>query len=84
VETALPDIDDDDGSTVAIEAFIQCALGADVVLYKIVGGGHKWPGERQYAARLLIGPINRDISATEALWRFFETHPMESRGTLLP
>lgn len=50
-----------------------CTDEADVVFYTIDGGGHGWPG----ASPLLdgrFGVTTDDISATEAMWAFFEAH----------
>jgi polyhydroxybutyrate depolymerase len=35
-----------------------------VVLYRVVGGGHGWPGGPQYVPRLLIGRISKTFDAT--------------------
>ncbi len=63
--TNLPDIDPDDGSTVIHYAYED---GIDDVVtehYKIVGGGHTWPGS------LLGGSgTNYDINASIEIWNF--------------
>ena len=72
--TELPD-SADDGMRVTREAYGPSAQGAEVVLYRIEGGGHTWPG----AARSLggmLGPTTRDISANDIMWDFFQRHPM--------
>jgi polyhydroxybutyrate depolymerase len=46
----------------------------DVVLYKVVDGGHTWPGGPQYAPEALIGKTSRDFSATRTIWEFFASH----------
>ena len=43
----------------------------DVVLYKVVHGGHTWPGGWQYAPERIIGKTSRDFSATRTIWQFF-------------
>ncbi len=50
--------------------------GSEVVLWEIKGGGHTWPGARSMPMDSMLGPINRDISATQLLWEFFEQHPI--------
>lgn len=64
--TNLPDIDPNDGSTITHYAYED---GTDDVVtehYKIVGGGHTWPGS------LLGGPgTNYDINASIEIWNFF-------------
>ena len=47
-----------------------------VVLYRIVGGGHTWPGSPPgFPANLFVGPVCRDFDASELIWKFFERHP---------
>ncbi|MGI9390404.1 MAG: alpha/beta hydrolase family esterase [Boseongicola sp.] len=41
------------------------------VLYRVNGGGHTWPGGQQYLPVRVVGPVNRDISATREIWKFF-------------
>ncbi len=45
--------------------------GREVVLYKIMGGGHGIPGRRQYLPRDRIGNICQDIDAAEVICNFF-------------
>jgi polyhydroxybutyrate depolymerase len=68
---ALADRDSGDGSRVVDIAFTRCA-GARVRLLRVEGGGHTWPGGPQYLPVSWIGPTNRDIDATETIWRFFK------------
>ena len=53
----------------------HCALGADVVLYTILGGGHTWPGEGPYP-EWFVGRQTRSIEASRVMWRFFLDHPL--------
>lgn len=73
--TALPDLDTTDSSTVIRYEDTGCSDGADVVLLRVAGGGHTWPGGWQYRGAAKIGPTNRDISANELIWAFFASHP---------
>jgi polyhydroxybutyrate depolymerase len=41
-----------------------------VVLYRILGGGHGWPGGPQYVPRLLIGRISKTFDATGVVLDF--------------
>ncbi|HEX4994402.1 MAG TPA: PHB depolymerase family esterase [Methylomirabilota bacterium] len=49
--------------------------GSEVVLVRLDGGGHTWPGGPQYLPEGLIGRVCRDFSATAVIWEFFRTHP---------
>jgi polyhydroxybutyrate depolymerase len=75
----LPDVDADDGSRVHLDAY-ACASGAGVDAYTIVGGGHTWPGGKQYLPKLIVGRVNRDIDATQLMWTFFAAHPRAARS----
>ena len=41
--------------------YVSCKDNAEIVIYRIKGGGHAWPG---------------DINATNLIWNFFEGHSM--------
>jgi polyhydroxybutyrate depolymerase len=68
----LPPRHADDGTRARQAAYGPCRGGSAVVLYTIVGGGHTWPGT---AWLPLLGPVSRQIDATEVIWEFFEGHP---------
>jgi len=61
----------DDGTRVETIAYRSCRSGAEVMLYRIEGGGHTWPGGRQYLRERVIGRTSRDIDASDEIWRFF-------------
>jgi polyhydroxybutyrate depolymerase len=55
----------------------RCPRGADVVLYRVEGGGHSWPGsEFSRQIESVTGPTTFSISANEVMWEFFERHPL--------
>jgi len=49
--------------------------GNEVVLYRIDGFGHTWPGSLG-TAPAAAGGVPSDISANQLLWSFFERHPL--------
>jgi polyhydroxybutyrate depolymerase len=55
------------------EEYSSCNEGAAVRLCTLDGGGHQWPGGESAG---LGGPLNMDISASQALGEFFAAHPM--------
>jgi polyhydroxybutyrate depolymerase len=75
VAAELPDRDPADRTRVRTVSYAECRDGAAVVLYRIEGGGHTWPGGIQYLPRLVIGNLSRDIDASEVIWEFFRRHP---------
>jgi polyhydroxybutyrate depolymerase len=50
-----------------------CPNGRRVILYSVDGGGHTWPGGRQYLPKSIIGETNTDIDACDEIWNFFNT-----------
>lgn len=70
VVRALADRDTGDGSHVIETDHGRCAA-ARVRLLRVEGGGHTWPGGAQYLPAAWIGTTNRDIDASETIWRFF-------------
>jgi len=57
----LPDIISSDSSYVIFEKHLNGINGNQVWLYKVINGGHDWPGD--YG--------NMDIDASEHIWKFF-------------
>jgi len=51
----------------------DCTADAEVTLCTIAGGGHTWPGGTPFP---LLGNTSTDISATDAMWTFFQKHAM--------
>jgi polyhydroxybutyrate depolymerase len=58
---------------VTSNTFPNCSPGAEVIYYRIEGGGHTWPGGRKVP---MVGAQTEDISASESMWDFFEEHPL--------
>jgi polyhydroxybutyrate depolymerase len=70
VYNAVPNISTTDGSTAERFDYTNGIDNSSVVLYKITGGGHTWPG-----ATFLIpgnGNTNQDVEASEEIWKFFK------------
>lgn len=66
--TALPDTAADN-STVEQYAYTPCSNCSEVVLLKVVSGGHQWPGATGLSG---LGNLNRDINASIEIWNFFK------------
>jgi polyhydroxybutyrate depolymerase len=47
--------------------------GTELVVCRIVGGGHQWPGGNEVSTQR-AGPISRDINASAEMWKFFSRH----------
>lgn len=70
----LPDKDPDDGTNVEIEKYTGGRDGTEVILVKVIGGGHTWPGGKQYLKPRFVGAVCRDINASEIILDFFQRH----------
>ena len=68
----LPVPTGDDGITIERVAWGDPA-GAEVVLYRIDGGGHTWPGRTPDS--FYLGSATRDFAATPLIRDFFRRHP---------
>ncbi|HEY5153426.1 MAG TPA: PHB depolymerase family esterase, partial [Acidimicrobiales bacterium] len=56
----------------------SCPAGTEVVLYRVNGGGHAWPGsEFTKSIGSIVGPTTFTINATDLAWQFFADHPKE-------
>ncbi len=62
-----------DGTTVSIEEYSNCDNRGALKFYKIKGGGHTWPGGKQYLREKWIGKTSREINACEEIWDFFKS-----------
>jgi len=66
----------DDGITATKYTWAPCADGAEVVLWKITGAGHTWPGGKQGIFPKLLGRGTTIIDANEEMWRFFSKYSL--------
>ncbi len=57
-------------------AYSGCDQDVEVVLYKIAGAGHTWPGGG-WLPVWLTGETNQDIDATGLMWNFFQNHSLD-------
>lgn len=71
VMTNVPDNDPNDGCTAEHYVYSGGDQSSTVEHYKILGGGHTWPG-----APVDIGVTNHDFSASIEIWRFFSQYTM--------
>ena len=49
-----------------------CADGSEVVLWKLTGAGHVWPGGNVQPWQEYVGPATDVIDANAEMWRFFQ------------
>lgn len=67
----VPNSVQSDNSTVEFYKYTDCDCDADFYFYKILGGGHTWPGV-PIAQFPQLGNTNEDIHASYLLWDFFK------------
>jgi polyhydroxybutyrate depolymerase len=60
---------------VSAEMWAECLDDANVMLYTIEGGGHDWPHDEPIPGRDNY-PLT-DVSATDVIWHFFESHTLK-------
>lgn len=73
---SLPDTFTSDNSTAELYTFTNCDCNADVTFYKLINGGHTWPGVYVASQASVLGNTNRDINASVELWNFFNAHTL--------
>ncbi len=72
--TILPDLDPTDGCTVEKITYTNCSDNSNVVYYKVINGGHTWPGAGPLSNA--FGNTNQDINANVEIWNFFKSHKL--------
>jgi polyhydroxybutyrate depolymerase len=71
--SSLPDLDPIDGCTVDKICYTNCSDEVQVLFYKVIYGGHAWPGgdEDVWGGN---GNMNMDISSSAEMWNFFKNY----------
>ncbi|HAD11495.1 MAG TPA: hypothetical protein DCF33_03555 [Saprospirales bacterium] len=67
----LPNTSTTDGCTAERHVYTGGDQGSTVELFKVIGGGHTWPG-----SAFNIGITNQDFSASKEIWRFFSQYQL--------
>jgi len=60
------------GHTAIKYVYANCRDGAEVVLWKLTGAGHVWPGGKQKVLERILGPSSDIIDANREMWEFFK------------
>jgi polyhydroxybutyrate depolymerase len=68
----IPDKDPRDGCTAIKYTYTGGKNNSEVVLVKIINGGHTLPGGSQYLPKFIIGKVCNDFKANEMIWEFFK------------
>ena len=67
----------DEGITVERFTWGSGRDGAEVVFYRLEGGGHTWPGRAPDS--FFLGPCALSLDANRLIWEFFQRHPLPAR-----
>jgi polyhydroxybutyrate depolymerase len=59
------------GHTAMKYVYSNCRDGAEVVLWKLTGAGHVWPGGKQKIMERILGPSIDIVDANQEMWNFF-------------
>lgn len=66
------------GHTATRYVWAPCRDGAEVVLWKLTGAGHVWPGGLQGYLPRVLGPSTALLDANVEMWRFFQSLALPS------
>jgi polyhydroxybutyrate depolymerase len=72
---SLSDVSNRDNSTVTIANYSGGINNTEVEFYKVLGGGHTFPGVPSNN-KLLLGETNLDFQANETIWQFFNKYQL--------
>ncbi len=77
--TIIPNINNSDSSSAIKYHYGFCDDSSEVIFYKILNGGHTWPGGLINIPSL--GNTNRDFNASLEIWDFFKRHRLQVPAT---
>ena len=78
--TAIEDVVPSDSCTAEHFVYGGCNKNINVELYKIIDGGHTWPG----TALTFLGVTNLDINACKEIWYFFSRYRLDELTSVQP
>lgn len=70
----LENLDPNDGCTVSKISFTDCENQSEIVYYKVINGGHTWPGALFEIS--VFGNRNMDIIASKEIVEFFKNYSL--------
>jgi polyhydroxybutyrate depolymerase len=71
---SLPDLDTADNTTIDKFSYTDCTGSASILFYKVINGGHSWPGCNPDITYGSEGNKNYDINANVEIWNFFKNY----------
>lgn len=79
IVTPIPNTNTTDGSTVEKVEYLNGDNCTEVVHYKVIGGGHTWPG-----SAINLGNTNYDINASLEIWKFVSQYDINGKINCQP
>jgi polyhydroxybutyrate depolymerase len=73
---SAPDPDGVEHTATRLE-FGPCGSGAEVILWRLAGAGHVWPGGQRDYLTGILGPGTDVVDANREMWLFFERFSLE-------
>ncbi|MBC7885983.1 MAG: T9SS type A sorting domain-containing protein [Saprospiraceae bacterium] len=73
VKEFVPNISLTDNTTTEKYSYANCKNNKEVIHYKVIGGGHTWPG-----ATIDIGTTSHDFNASSTIWNFFRKYSLDN------
>lgn len=74
--SASPTVDAISDEVDRLAYVVDCPSNGPVVLYRVNGGGHAWPGSVfSQSIEQIVGHTTMTIDATDLIWQFFDAHP---------
>ncbi len=73
----VPNTSTADGCTAEHYRYLNGNGGSTVELYKIIGGGHTWPG-----SPFNTGVTNQDVKISKEIWRFFNKYTLSNTTSI--
>ena len=83
--TSLPNTDALDGCTVERIRFKDSSGNHKVIFYKVINGGHSWPGGDKPSLVIpwaTIGNTNGDMNASVEIWNFLKAYDLRELTTV--
>jgi len=75
----LPDRTDD-GTHVKRAVYGGGLSDTEIVVYRIEGGGHAWPGGSQYLPTMIVGKASQQIDGSREIWKFLENKSLPAKS----
>jgi polyhydroxybutyrate depolymerase len=73
IKLDIADTDKDDDCYAEQYIYSGCQNNTQLMLIKVVSGGHTWPSGPQYLPKTIVGNVCRDFDASEMIWNFFKS-----------